>query len=74
MLKTIHAIYEGGVFRPVEAVDLPDQTEVEFEPRISPPAPRTGMSPGLTRVYEIMSERYDSGRTDLAERHNEHQP
>jgi predicted DNA-binding antitoxin AbrB/MazE fold protein len=33
-MKTVHAIYENGVFRPVEPVDLPDQTPVEFEPRV----------------------------------------
>ena len=77
MSKTIHAIYANGVFRPLEAVDLPEQTPVEFEPRVlaeapsSPPAP---MSEGLAKVYEILGERYDSGYTDTAERHNEHQP
>ncbi|HEY3857066.1 MAG TPA: antitoxin family protein [Verrucomicrobiae bacterium] len=35
-MKTIHAVYEKGVFRPLEAVDLPDRTEVEFEPRPVP--------------------------------------
>jgi predicted DNA-binding antitoxin AbrB/MazE fold protein len=27
---TIHAIYENGVFRPLEPVDLPDNTAVEI--------------------------------------------
>ena len=27
---TIHAIYEDGVFRPIEAVDLPDKCQVEL--------------------------------------------
>lgn len=31
---TIHAIYENGVFRPLDAVQLPEQAEVEFEPRL----------------------------------------
>ena len=34
MISTVHAIYENGVFRPVERVDLPDNTPVEFEPRV----------------------------------------
>jgi predicted DNA-binding antitoxin AbrB/MazE fold protein len=34
MSKTIHAVYENGIFRPVEPVDLPDKVEVEFEPRV----------------------------------------
>lgn len=36
---TIRAIYENGVFRPLEPVDLPDRCEVEFEPRLVNPAP-----------------------------------
>ena len=31
-MKTIHAVYESGVFRPLESVELPERTEVEFEP------------------------------------------
>ncbi len=35
-MKTIHAIYANGVFRPLERVDLPEASEVEFEPRAAP--------------------------------------
>lgn len=49
MPKTIHAVYENGVFRPTEPVDLPDPCEVEFEPRQrtnggvpTQPGPRVG--------------------------------
>ena len=34
-MKTIQAIYTNGVFRPLERVDLPEASEVEFEPRAS---------------------------------------
>ncbi|MCU0721094.1 MAG: antitoxin family protein [Pirellula sp.] len=34
MSKTIHAVFENGIFRPVEPVNLPDKVEVEFEPRV----------------------------------------
>ena len=34
MSYVIHAIYEGGVFRPIEPVDLPERARVEFEPRV----------------------------------------
>ena len=33
-MKTIHAVYEKGVFRPLGAVQLPERAEVEFEPRL----------------------------------------
>lgn len=32
--KSIHAVFENGVFRPVEFVDLPEKAEVELEPRL----------------------------------------
>jgi predicted DNA-binding antitoxin AbrB/MazE fold protein len=34
MSKTIHAIYANGVFRPTEPVNFPEETLVEFEPRV----------------------------------------
>ncbi len=77
MSETIHAIYENGVFRPVEPVDLPDRTAVQFEPRViadrSEP-PHASMREGLAKIYEILGRRYSSGHTDTAARHNEHQP
>lgn len=68
MMKTIHAVYEGGVFRPIEAVDLPDQTSVELQVQESKKIPT------LDDVYAILRMRFNSGEGDLAERHNEHQP
>jgi predicted DNA-binding antitoxin AbrB/MazE fold protein len=77
MCKTIHAIYANGVFRPTEPVNLPDETPVEFEPRVlaKPPSdPQAPTSGGLAKIYEILGRRHSSGYTDTAERHNEHQP
>lgn len=71
-MKTIHAVYEGGVFRPLESVELPDRTEVEFEPR--PVAQAEDGKNGLDGIYAILGERYRSGDNDVAARHNEHQP
>jgi predicted DNA-binding antitoxin AbrB/MazE fold protein len=71
-MKTIHAVYESGVFRPLEAVELPERTEVEFEPR--PVAKPEDSNGGLEGIYAILSERYQSGEQDVAARHNEHQP
>jgi predicted DNA-binding antitoxin AbrB/MazE fold protein len=36
MNKTIHVVYEGGVFRPTETVGLPERSEVEFKLRLVP--------------------------------------
>lgn len=70
MSHTIHAVYENGVFRPTEKVDLPDPCEVEVEVRhVKGPK-----KPTLDEVNEILGRRHSSGERDLAERHNEHQP
>lgn len=75
MPTTVHAIFENGVFRPVEPVALPESTTVELEVRLpEEPWPQPSMTPGLAKVYSILGERYNSGHTDTAERHNEHQP
>jgi len=68
---TIHAIYENGVFRPTQTVNLPDRSEVEVEIREVKVPPGI---PTLDDVYAILSARFDTGEKDLAERHNEHQP
>jgi predicted DNA-binding antitoxin AbrB/MazE fold protein len=36
-MPTVHAIFENGVFRPTEPVDLEEATEVAFEPRVVDP-------------------------------------
>ncbi len=70
-MKTIHAIYEQGVFRPREAVELPERTEVEFEPKIVGNGPSdTGDMRG---IIEVMSHSYPTGDRELSARHDEHQ-
>lgn len=66
-MSLIHAIFENGVFRPLQPVELPEACEVEFEPRLVQPTP-------MSDVYAVLAERYISGETQVAERHNEHQP
>ena len=72
-MKTIHATYEQGVFRPHESVELPDLTEVEFEPKVIG-GRKNEIGGDKEEIYKIMSERYRSGEHDTAARHNEHQP
>ena len=74
---TIRAIYENGVFRPMETVKLAEGTPVDLQVMevvdvrsLVPP----GTDEGLIRIYEILGRRFDSGHHDTAERHNEHQP
>jgi hypothetical protein len=80
-MKTIHAIYENGVFRPTEPVDLPEGSEVTVEPRAAgadrprPTDPQFAhLDPGLAEIYAILSRRHDGGPPDDADRHNEHLP
>ena len=71
-MKTVHAVYEHGVFRPLGTVELPERTEVEFEPR--PVVQSEGRNGSLDSIYAILGERYQSGEHDVAVRHDEHQP
>ena len=68
-MKVIHAIFENGVFRPTEPVDLPERCEVEFEPRRVDEPKRDH----LNRIYELLSRSYDTGDQYLSKRHNQHQ-
>lgn len=71
MTQIIHAVYENGIFRPTQKVDLPDHCAVEVEVRQVQEEPT---KPSLDDIYAILSERFNSGESDVAARHNEHQP
>jgi predicted DNA-binding antitoxin AbrB/MazE fold protein len=66
---TVRAVYERGIFRPTEPVNLPENSQVE----VLLPAATTD-DEKLDAVYRTMGELYASGEPDTAERHNEHQP
>lgn len=75
---TVRAVFENGVFRPMDTVKLAEGTVVELQVveevvdvrSLVPP----GTDEGLIQTYEILSRRFNSGHHDTAERHNEHQP
>ncbi len=75
---TIRAVFEKGVFRPTVPVKLPEGAVVDIEVieeavdvcSLVPP----GTDEGLIQAYEILGRRFNSGRHDTGERHNEHQP
>ncbi|MBS0207419.1 MAG: antitoxin family protein [Planctomycetes bacterium] len=69
-MKAIHAIYENGVFKPTEPVELPEASHVVFEPKIVSPQ---GSSASIDDVYALLSRRFNSGQSDVAARHDEHQ-
>jgi len=67
---TIEAVYENGVFRPLEPVHLDEGSRVHVEPvdKVRP------SDDELPSVREILARRYRSGHTDTAARVDEHQP
>ena len=69
-MKTVHAIYEHGVFRPLEKVDLPEASQVEFEPRPT----SSDQTLDQAEIYSLLDQRFHSGETNIAARHDEHQP
>ena len=71
MPKPIRAVFEHGLFRPTEPVDLPDPCEVEVEVRT---VHQESGATSLDDVYALLGRRFDSGQHDVAARHDEHQP
>ena len=69
---TVKAIYKNGIFRPLEPVNLPENSEVEV--RLPAEAESAEERQAREGIMKIMSRRYNSGQRDTAERHNEHQP
>jgi|HubBroStandDraft_4_1064222.scaffolds.fasta_scaffold365302_1 hypothetical protein len=76
MTKTIHGRIHSKTIELDEDPGVAEGQEVEVQMKIvempKPSAPT--ISPGLAEIYAILGERYHSGQTDTAERHNEHQP
>jgi predicted DNA-binding antitoxin AbrB/MazE fold protein len=68
-MPVIHAVYENGVFRPSEPIDLPESSEVEL--RV---VPSSGAEERLNAIYRLLGEGFESGEVDVAARHDEHQP
>jgi predicted DNA-binding antitoxin AbrB/MazE fold protein len=73
-MKAIHAVYEKGVFRPTEPVDLPDGCEVTVEPLPSPERAAETLSAHQRRIHELLGQPTDTRDPGLSARHDEHQP
>ena len=72
-MNSIQAIYEGGVFRPVSPVTLPEHSLVEFEPRVVESAGSTpnqdGERPTLTGLLKFAGVAKDLP-ADMAQQHD----
>lgn len=75
MPKTVHGIVHGRTIELDEDIGVAEGQEVEVEVKvIQSTKPALPMSEGLAKIYAILGERYESGHTDTAARHDEHQP
>lgn len=76
MTKTIHGVVHGKTIELDEDLGVADGQEVQVQVKIVQPTKPTQLpvSEGLARVYAILGERFNSGHSDTAEKHNEHQP
>ena len=72
---TFHAVYENGVFKPLDEVDLPEKTRVLVVEEQNRKLPEVSDA-DVTAIYEVLSRRIvdPSSPGNRAERHNEHQP
>jgi predicted DNA-binding antitoxin AbrB/MazE fold protein len=62
-VMTVAAIYENGVFRPLDRVDLPEATRVEVSVPDSMSEPA---ALGHQSIREVLSRRYDGAPDDAA--------
>ncbi|MEW6778260.1 MAG: antitoxin family protein [Bdellovibrionota bacterium] len=74
MSRTIKAIYEDGVLKPLEPLHLPEHTETRVTVEEETPAleslPEEEGLAVLRRKFPFVASG-DSGRSDIAERHEE---
>ena len=65
-MNTVEAIYEKGVFRPVQRVDLEDGERVEITIRSESEKDTAYKIPNLDPAADFSDIAVDSGITDLA--------
>ena len=71
-MNAIPAVYEKGLFRPIEPVELPEGTKVVVE---TEEAAVERILSARRRVIDCLSRSYDTGEPGNAlETHNDHQP
>ncbi|MSR56328.1 MAG: DUF104 domain-containing protein [Planctomycetaceae bacterium] len=70
-MNAIPAVYEKGLFRPLDPVDLPEGTKVIIE---TEDVAAERVRAAHRRIFETLSHRYDDGEPGDSENHNEHEP
>lgn len=76
MTRRLHGKVHGKTIEFDEDLGVAEGQEVEVQMTVVQPSKMTAapISEGLAKIYEILGRRHNSGHTDTAERHNEHQP
>lgn len=69
----LRAIFRNGHFDPIDPVVLPEGSEVIIT-MVEQVAASAHVEAAQQRVYESLLRSYDTGQSDTAARHNEHQP
>lgn len=70
-MAVVHAVFESGIFRPTESVDLPNGCAVEFEPRIAADAfsssaiPSGNWAQSNARRQELIRRRFTLGLSNV---------
>ena len=72
-MRVIQAIYEQGVFRPLEKINLPEHTSVELQFQDRVPATALEDEP-QSALWTLLKQRFEGDDPRVSERHNEHQP
>jgi predicted DNA-binding antitoxin AbrB/MazE fold protein len=72
-MNTIRAIYENGVFRPVEPVAMPEHCTVILHAEVANISADQEQQDNAA-IWAVLSQPLDAGEPRLSERHNEHQP
>jgi hypothetical protein len=85
-MESFQGIYEDGIVRFPSPIALPEHTKVVVTAETASPnagksegggageAQPSGIGSNSEKLYALLSERFNSGFTDTAARHNEHQP
>ena len=69
MTRTLHGKVHGRMIELDEDLGVPEGQQVEVDVRVITDGRK---KPDLDDVYAILAERFDTGESDVAERHNEH--
>lgn len=69
MRRLISAIYEGGIFKPLQHIDLRDHQRVKLQIM---PEDETSLVASQKRALSKIAGMGKSGSTDVARKHNEY--